>query len=407
MLRMSAALARTAGSVSRRTGLGAGSTLPGLLALRLSRRSLEHLSQGRQVALISGTNGKTTTTSLLASALAVRHPVASNHRGANLETGLISALLDRGPTTAVLEVDEVVLPRAVAACSPAVVVLLNLSRDQLDRTSEVALHAQRWGRCLTGSAAVVIANADDPLVVHAVLEGRPHGQQVIWVAVGQPWRQDTPLCPSCHAAWQTDTVAWRCDRCGFARPRADWTLQGQLLLGPSQLRLPLALSLPGRANAANAAMAIAAADTLGVQPAFSLKAMGAVTVVSGRYGIYQVGRHRIRLLLAKNPAGWHEVLAELEATARPLIMMFSARAADGMDPSWLWDVPFEQLAGRKVEVTGSRGADLATRLEYAEVPHRVHRTLARAIEALPDGDCDVVANYTSFVAASAELARAS
>lgn len=154
-------------------------------------------------------------------------------------------------------------------------------------------------------------------------------------------------------------------------------------------------------------MAIAAADVLGVTPATSLGVISEVTVVSGRYAVYRIGGHRIRLLLAKNPAGWHEVIAELASTTTPLIVMFSANAADGMDPSWLWDVPFEQLAGRRVEVTGSRVMDLSTRLDYAEVPHRVHRTLTQAISALPDGDCDIVANYTSFVAASTELAQAS
>lgn len=407
MLRMSAALARAAGRISRSTGLGAGSSLPGQVALRLSRRPLEHLSQGRQVALISGTNGKTTTTSLLASALSVGQPVATNHRGSNLETGLITAMLETGPRTAVLEVDEVVLPRAVAACRPAVVLLLNLSRDQLDRTSEVAVHAERWGRCLAGSTFVVVANADDPLVAHAVFLARPTGSQVVWVAAGRPWRRDTPLCPRCHAAWEIDAALWRCDRCGLQRPHPDWTLQGRLLLGPSRLRLPLALSLPGRANGANAAMAIAAAETLGVEPTAALEAMSQVAAVVGRYAIYQRGRHRVRLLLAKNPAGWHEVLAVLAATSDPLIVMFGAKAADGTDPSWLWDVPFEQLSGRRVEVTGSRGADLATRLDYADVPHRVHRTLAQAINGLPDGDCDVVANYTSFVAATDWLTRAS
>ena len=406
MHRVVFALARLAGLLSRLAGRGAGRTLPGRLAMLLDPRALERLAHGRSVLLVSGTNGKTTTTRLLAAALGFTGPVISNSSGSNLERGLVSALLgaDAG-VTAVLEVDEVVLPRAVAACRPVVVVLLNLSRDQLDRTSEVAFHVKRWRAALAGFGGTVVANADDPLVVAAVRGARPGGQDVVWVAAGQPWRGDVALCPWCGGAWEGLVDPWSCPHCGERRPDPTWALDQVDLVTHDGERVPLGLALPGRANAANAAMALAAAHVLGVPVEASLELASSVTDVEGRYLSSRQGAHDLRLLLAKNPAGWLEALDEISRSDVPVIIALNARPADGIDPSWLWDVPFERLAGRPVVVTGERATDLAVRLHYAEVAHEVRPDLRACVDALPPGACDLVANYTAFVQARANLAR--
>ncbi|MCW2601367.1 MAG: hypothetical protein JWM02_3196 [Frankiales bacterium] len=400
------ALARLAGLVSRRAGRGAGRTLPGRLALLLRRDSLERLARGRSVVLVSGTNGKTTTTRLLTAALGFAGPVVSNSSGSNLERGLVSALLDaEAGVSAVLEVDEVVLPTAMSSCRPVVVVLLNLSRDQLDRTSEVTFHVKRWREALTLYGGTVVANADDPLVATAVRGARPTEHDVVWVAAGQPWRGDLALCPSCGGAWEELVEPWSCAHCSARRPDPHWALDGGELVAREGSRWSLALALPGRANAANAGMAVAAACVLDVPAEVSVELARSVTDVEGRYLSSRQGDHDLRLLLAKNPAGWLEALSEITSGPAPVVIALNARSADGTDPSWLWDVPFERLAGRRVVVTGERATDLAVRLHYAEVAHEVHPDLRACVQALPPGACDVVANYTAFVQARASLAR--
>ena len=135
-----------------------------------------------------------------------------------------------------------------------------------------------------------------------------------------------------------------------------------------------------------------------VAPAEAVAAALAITDVGGRYRVFDVGDSRARLLLAKNPAGWLEVLDLLGRDSLPVVIAINARAADGRDPSWLWDVPFERLRGRDVVATGERSRDLAVRLAYAEVPHRHLSDIEAAIRSVAGPDMYVVANYTAFQA---------
>ncbi|MDQ1630974.1 MAG: hypothetical protein QOC80_946, partial [Frankiaceae bacterium] len=172
------------------------------------------------------------------------------------------------------------------------------------------------------------------------------------------------------------------------------------VVGPDGTAHALGLGLPGRAVAANAAMAVAAASTLGVPVPAALERCRTVRQVDGRYLDRQVDGRQVRLLLAKNPAGWLEVLENVDSTRGTVVLALNARTADGTDPSWLWDVPFERLAGRQVLVCGERREDVGVRLAYADVPHTLHDSVeaaARAADLLPgDDQVDVVANYTAF-----------
>jgi len=151
-------------------------------------------------------------------------------------------------------------------------------------------------------------------------------------------------------------------------------------------------------------MALTVATALGVDPAAAAAAMGGLSEVEGRYTTVAVGRQQARLLLAKNPAGWLEVFDFLRPAPLPVVVAINARIADGRDPSWLWDVPFERLRGRLVVATGERSRDLAVRLHYAEVRHVREPDLVHAVEATRAPSVDVVANYTSFQQLRARLA---
>jgi UDP-N-acetylmuramyl tripeptide synthase len=391
---------RAVGIASRIAGCGEGGTIPGRVLLRATSDGLRQLAAGRTVALVSGTNGKTTTTRYLAAALQASGPVLSNSGGSNLHAGLAAALLTdrhRRAPLAALEVDEWALPRAVAQLDPVVVVLLNLSRDQLDRFGEVAAHQRRWASAIAGSPRLrVVANADDPLVAAAVLAARPGGRGVSWVAAGQPWRRDSVLCPQCRQAWSLNGSRWSCSMCGLRRPLPAWRLDGAALLDPDGHPLPLVLALPGRANRANAAMAAAAASELGIPARTAVAAMMSVGEVAGRYGVVAYQGCTVRLLLAKNPAGWLETLNLIGADPTPVVLGINARAADGADPSWLWDVPLERLRGRRVMATGERAADLSVRLLYAGVNHEIAADPLDGVARLAAARCDVVGNYTVF-----------
>ncbi|MCU1462276.1 MAG: hypothetical protein JWO37_2351 [Acidimicrobiales bacterium] len=398
---------RAVAEVSRRAGRGGGSVIGGRVLLALDPRALEVLAAGRVSLLVSGTNGKTTTTRLLAAGVAAAGAVATNGQGANLPSGLVTTLASApAGATAVLEVDEGLLPAAIASIRPRAVALLNLSRDQLDRIGEVRTHAKRWRDALAEAPdTTAVANVDDPLVAWAA-SGRPGA---VWVGTGQRWRLDAASCPSCggRITWAGDEpgARWSCETCDLARPEPAWRLDGDDLVTPAGTRVRIELQLPGWANRANAAMAVATASVVAVEPKDALDAMAQVGDVAGRYRVLDVDGVPVRLLLAKNPAGWAEALDLLRGAPAPVVVGINARIADGRDPSWLWDVPFERLAGRFVVATGERGRDLAVRLHYADVEHAFvdgYRAALRAAAA--DGPhVDLAANYTAFQDARKEL----
>lgn len=413
---------QVAAGLSRRTGRGHGSTIGGRVTLALDRSALRRVVGDRRTALVSGTNGKTTTTRLVAAALATAGEVDSNTSGANLLAGLVAALADSavrpdGADLAALEVDEGLLARSLELIRPHTVTLLNLSRDQLDRVGEVRANAASWRRALGRVPGVaVVANADDPLVVWAARAAR----RVTWVGTGQRWRLDAATCPACgnRIVWSAHGhhrggPRWHCAGCRRSRPRPDLWLEGDEVVTHGGGRVGLELGLPGWCNRANATMALATARTLGVDLRDGAAAMASVRAVEGRYEVIDVGDVRVRLLLAKNPAGWAETLDLLRPAPAPVVVGINARGADGHDPSWLWDVDFARLAGRTVVATGERGRDLAVRLRYAGIAHvwaaGWREALALATTPGPPGqaatEVDLACNYTAFQAARLALGR--
>jgi UDP-N-acetylmuramyl tripeptide synthase len=273
-----------------------------------------------------------------------------------------------------------------------VVVLLNLSRDQLDRYAEVRRLAGVWHDALAAMPDVtVVANADDPLVAWAASAAG----NVVWVAAGQGWTYDSTACPACGDILHRDGTGWRSDGCGLTRPTPSWLVEDDTVVDPAGVRHHVQLTIPGQVNVGNAGLAAAAAALWDVPPARALAAMAAIPSVEGRYLQTSYDGRPVRLLLAKNPAGWSEALR----MARPdagLVIAVNARAADGRDPSWLWDVPFEVLRGRHAVATGERSRDVAVRLRYAGVEHVRVDDLAAAVRAAGGGGVEVLANYTAF-----------
>jgi UDP-N-acetylmuramyl tripeptide synthase len=343
------------------------------------------------VVLVSGTNGKTTTSHLVAAAVRTAGRVAHNANGSNMPDGAVAALAEARDTEyGVIEVDELHLAAIAEAVEPAVVVLLNLTRDQLDRATEVGAIASAVGRALARHPhTVVVANADDPMVVSAAMLAT----RSVWVAAGASWLGDATTCPRCGRTITFTDRGWEC-ACGLARPSPDWWIENGKACTADAV-FPLDIQLPGQVNLSNAAMALAAARALGVPADQAASALGGVDVVAGRYAVVHRGSQDLRLLLAKNPAGWAGMSSMLREP-RPLLVIINAREADGRDTSWLWDVPFEQFSCRPVVASGERAADLGVRLSYAGLEHQTVADPLAALAALPAGKVDVVANYTAF-----------
>ncbi len=393
--RLATSIGGAAGRVSRLTGRGDGSVIGGVLGLRVEPGLLRLLAADRQVVLVTGTNGKTTTTRLITAALgALGQDVASNAFGANMEAGLASAL-GRAPDApyAVLETDERYLPAVIEATSPRVVVLLNLSRDQMDRAAEIWLTARRWRQALaTASGCMVIANADDPLIAWAASAA----PRVTWVAAGQRWHEDSWCCPECGSHLRRDELGWRCGECGFARPASRWVLSDGAVIDDSGQVRDLRLALPGVANQSNAVVALAVAAHFGAPVEQALPRLREVRSVAGRYTQVERDGRQVRLLLAKNPAGWLEAFDVLAPLPVPVLLAVNAQIPDGKDTSWLWDVDYRVLRGRPVYVSGERRLDLAVRLEADEIPFELVDGIDAAVSRVAAGELDVIANYTAF-----------
>jgi lipid II isoglutaminyl synthase (glutamine-hydrolysing) len=403
--RLATTVGGAAGRASRLAGRGDGSVIGGIIGLRLQPDLLCLLARGRRIVLVTGTNGKTTTTRLITAALGtLGQQIASNAFGANMEAGLVAALA-RAPdaTMAVLEVDEKHMPAMLEATGAGVVTLLNLSRDQMDRAAEIWLLARRWRAVLAAAPDCrVIANADDPLVAWAAGQAR----RVTWVAAGQRWHDDSWCCPNCGSHLRRDGDDWHCGECPNRRPPVSWVLAGDEVIDPTGRSRPLDLILPGRANRSNAVIALAVAEVFGVGVTQAMNAIQQVRSVAGRYTHVERRGCDVRLLLAKNPAGWLEALDVLAPAPVPVMLAVNAQVPDGKDTSWLWDVDYRRLRGRQVFVAGERKLDLAVRLEADEVAFRLVGTVDEAVDLARSPSMDVLANYTAFQQIRAVLGRA-
>jgi UDP-N-acetylmuramyl tripeptide synthase len=397
---------RLAGAASRIARRGTGASIQGRVMLKLDPSALRKLLVGKRIALVSGTNGKTTTTHLLAAALRESlnddaHRLVHNADGANLHHGLTSALSGHPQADiAILETDERVVADMIRLGRPELLVLLNFSRDQLDRHHEIKGLGHSWRQALADAGPagpVVVANADEPLIVWAASAAK----QAIWVDTATTWTQDFSLCPICEAnlvRTQPDPITgqrgdWYCTGCGLAQPKGDFRVDSGTIVDRAGHVWDPQLSVPGTFNISNAACALAAAELMSVDTQTALSGMRTVTSPAGRFATARFGNTTARLLLAKNPAGWAEALPL--ARSQTVVLAIDSAAADGRDVSWLWDVEYERLAGRSVIATGRRAQDLAVRLRYAEVDYRCVPDLAEALTGHPE-PVDVIATYTPF-----------
>jgi UDP-N-acetylmuramyl tripeptide synthase len=427
------AFARAAGRLSRLARRGGGTTIPGKILATIDPGAVGTLAERLPLgsALISATNGKTTTASIVAEILGERIRLAHNRAGANLVSGVASALLANPEAElGLFEVDEGAFPEVARRVRPHAVSLGNLFRDQLDRYGELELVAERWRATVAAlePSAWVVANVDDPLVAD-ISRGRANvlrfGLDDARVARERlPHAADSKYCVVCGALYVYEAAyvghlgAWQCRDCGLNRPTLDVAARSVEFRGLRSVAFDLAtpqgtrrveLGLPGLYNVYNALAGAALALALGADLDGVAAGIERFRAAFGRFERIQAGDRGVLLLLVKNPAGANEVVRTLVAGGPPRLAVVALNddIADGRDVSWIWDVDFEPLIESLdgLVATGARAQELALRFKYGgldperiEVVPALEQALDRGLELTsPGGELVVLPTYTAML----------
>ncbi|MEH2331329.1 Mur ligase family protein [Nostoc sp.] len=403
-------VAKSVTFIVRSLRLGAASVLPGSIARRIEPRLLQLLSQQVKngVILIAGTNGKTTTALLLCTILERSgFRITHNSTGANLENGLMTALLEStnllgtlNTDYAILEVDENIVPRVLTPLQPRIILCLNLFRDQLDRYGEVDTISKRWTKVISTlpPETVVIPNADDPTLSNL---GQQLPQRVLFFGFNEPEHYleaiphavDSIYCPKCghsldyKGVYLSHLGDFTCPKCGFSKSKP--TLESNEW---SQI-------LVGLYNKYNTLAAATAAIELGVDEATIRDTINNFQAAFGRAEDLVINGKRVRILLSKNPVGTNETIRVVtQSTDKTTLLVLNDRTPDGTDVSWIWDVDTEKLVerGGTLVVSGDRVYDMALRLRYSQkspesnlnliVEEDLRQAIATALEHTPENE---------------------
>jgi len=407
---------RAAGAISRRLHLGGGTSVVGIVAQRIYPEIIEHLATQIEygTVIVTGTNGKTTTSGFIAtilrdSGLRVWH----NREGSNLMRGVASLFVIRAQPNgqmrrsgkraiSILEIDEATIPQIVKAIEPRVAVFNNLFRDQLDRYGEVDSIISHWRKAISQMPATttLVLNADDPSIAHLATG---FSGKVLYYGIDDPSLDlqkqrgdseqyqvsDARTCSNCGHEYRYDLRFYshighyRCTSCELQRPQPDIRATQVQLDSFDRHRITvehtgqqheIIVPLPGLYNVYNALAAITAAQAVNTDWQSIITGIEQSKPAFGRGELIQAGDRTIRLLLAKNPTGFNEVLRTVfsEGIARHVLFILNDNIADGQDVSWIWDVDFERAVGhtQSLVVSGTRALDLALRLKYAGIPQK-------------------------------------
>lgn len=401
-----------------------GTALPGLIALKIDPQLVKNIRQRNQLQsiVITGTNGKTTTSRLLAQILkTAKQPFVQNRTGSNLLRGLASSLISQASLSgrlplklALWEVDEAVVPVIIDQVKPRIILFTNLFRDQLDRYGEIDTILKNWRSALKKlpSNSQIVINIDDPSLNYLGRKASPSHHVVTYGLNHKKLAKkrlahaaDAIFCPHCHAPLQFSLVFtshlghYSCSQCSFKRNQPQFSLEQTV-----------SFSLPGAYNLYNLLAATTIAQLLAI-PAQTIKqALKTFQPAFGRAEEFKLQNKTIYIHLVKNPAGFNAVLETLQQQqhlfSSPLLIAINDLTADGKDVSWLWDVDFELLNQRQtpVIVSGIRAYDIALRLKYAGLKQsliRIEPSLKQALLKLqqtPSQPLYILPTYTAMLA---------
>lgn len=455
-LRLTASIGASKATLAalRRTGRGGGTAAPGLVALQIDPQVVSSIA-GRLIdgaVVVAGTNGKTTTSRLIADMIeASGRNVIHNRSGSNLARGVAATFVEHASLTgrpegqtAVIESDEAALPEILRLVKPRFLVLNNLFRDQLDRYGELDTVGQTWKAAFKSLPAStrLIVDVDDPTLATITSDLSAQRTTFGLAAPGHtlealPHAADAAVCRRCGAdltyreLYLGHLGNWVCGSCGFARPALDVTGRDVRLDGASSQTMTVTsaseeirdvtVRVPGLYNAYNVTAAVATGFALGITPENIRRALERFRSPFGRAERVAFDGREISIALVKNPVGFNEVLRTIsgggsELTA-PTLIVINDEFADGRDVSWLWDVDFEMLAAGTLPIAtaGIRGADMANRLKYAGVDESrlipldgsIEKALQTFLERTKDSpEVSILPTYTAMLAVREALGNA-
>ena len=415
-----------------------GTAMPGRFALKLCPDLLARLSKNVRSVVITGTNGKTSSSRIVEQAFVEQgRSYFANRSGANLLSGITTEFVmnctlggKMKKEWAVIECDEAAAVKVFPQLQPQVVVVTNLFRDQLDRFGEVTHTLSNIRTAIEAvPQATLCLNADCSLCSSLALS-LPNRVVYFGMEKGAvPSRAKSELsdathCIRCKTEYEYDYISYghlggfRCPKCGYARHAADYAVTDVIEQRSSGTtaafsicgeRRVVEINLPALYNVYNAVGALAAAMESGVGADEAVRALASFQCGFGRMEAFRLGKADVRMMLVKNPAGCNQVIDYLENLHNRFVLAIclNDRGADGTDISWIWDAEFERLnsiAGRieKVIVSGDRAQDMRVRLKYAGIPdenitvERDYEKLVSSLEPLQTDVC-LMPTYTAML----------
>ena len=412
-----------------------GSSFPGKVAHAIDPHILKHLSDHYEVIIVSGTNGKTLTTSLIVQLLKQKYPnILTNPTGANLTQGIVSTFLNHTPVKgekniAVLEVDEATIKHITPFIQPKLFVFTNIFRDQMDRFGEIYTTYQFM---LDGASfapeATILSNGDAPIFNSDTLPnprlyfGFNHAEDGHYQA---HYNTDGILCPHCHSILQYNFITYSnlgkyyCPNGDFKRPELDYSVTEltELSLTKSSFKIDgfdFSLPIGGLYNIYNALSAYATARFFGLTPEEIQAGFGQAQRVFGRQETFTLEDKEVMINLIKNPVGFNQIVQLLgyEKEEFSLAVLLNDNYADGQDISWIWDGEFEELAKltpKQTYIGGLRVDDLETRMEVAGFTTLTktenNDDLIEKLKSVPTKKINILATYTALLQLRKDLAK--
>lgn len=411
-----------------------GSNFPGKIALALDKNILSTVTKGYKVILVTGTNGKTTTTSMIYNILKKDgKKVFTNNTGANMNTGIVSSFVsfykfgkNNEEKYAVIEVDEAYLQIVTENIKPEIITVTNLFRDQLDRYGEVhTTYTKIIEGIVKTPETTLVLNGDESLLGKIDVKN-----PVVYYGFDTPIKDDTVLsvnadskfCKFCKSPYSYEFITYNhlgkyfCEHCGYSRPNLKYKVEKILNLTPTGSEVTINsedyyINQSGEYNIYNGLCALSVAKELNVDSASIKTSLSNQESSFGRQEIININGKEVKIILVKNPAGYNQAINTImlnlnESTPINLALMLNDNYADGTDVSWIWDVDFEQLSKLDIKSTiigGIRLYDMAVRLKTANLQEETFKICESEEELLnqiinaPQESTYILVTYTAML----------
>jgi lipid II isoglutaminyl synthase (glutamine-hydrolysing) len=408
-----------------------GSNFPGRIALKIDKNILSTAAKGYEVILVTGTNGKTTTTSMIYNMIkSSGKTVVTNNTGANMLPGIVSCFVEnycfRKNSTekyAVIEVDEANLPLVTQYIKPRIITVTNLFRDQLDRYGEVYTTLRKILEGIKKSpSSTLVLNGDESLLGDLDLEN-----EVIYYGFDYAMDEnkqidinaDAKFCKKCKNPYSYNYITYNhlgsfyCSECGYSRPELDYAVNNIIEQTPKGSLVWLDgmeyyVNQPGTYNIYNALCAYSVAKTLDLENSVVYEVLKSTSSSFGRQESLNIDDKEVKIVLVKNPAGFDQAINTISLDKRTIntAFMLNDNYADGRDVSWIWDVNFEKLSSLnidKVMISGIRLYDMAVRLKVAGLPQKSFKLceeyagLLNEIKSCETPTVYILATYTAMI----------